>query len=252
MRWSARTIILMGLGIGVAASGTTALWLYEHPTTSVPAWRHATDATAQGTPQDIETLGAEVARLKADKDQLAKLSGEMKSDLATLHSQLARVDRNQESTSQRLNQISDTTGRDSLDGSTVPAARDDKADGATLTPEEERERATARTQAEIDLLEGTLRAEKPDPAWATAAQLALHTTLHNGAFPGVQIVGAECRTTLCRMELALDVATAQDSFRNLIDLAPWSGQGLIQLNAETGLAVMYLAREEYKLPQVTE
>jgi hypothetical protein len=232
----------MGLGVGVAASSAAAVWLYEHPNTSAPAWRHAADATAQGTPQDLETLGAEVARLK----------GETESDLTALRSRLARVDRDQESSSQSLNQIAEKLSRAGLDGSTVPAARDDKADGATLTPEEERERATARTQAEIDLLEGTLRAEKSDPAWATAAQLALHTTLHKEALPRVQLMKAECRTTLCRMELALDGSTAQESFRNLIDLAPWSGQGLIQLNAETGLAVMYLAREEHTLPQVTE
>ena len=242
MRWSARTIILMGLGVGVAASSTAAVWLYEHPNTSAPAWSHAADATARGTPKDLETLGAEVARLK----------GETESDLTALRSRLARVDRDQESSSQSLNQIAEKLSRAGLDGSTVPAARDDKADGATLTPEEERERATARTQAEIDLLEGTLRAEKSDSAWATAAQLALHTTLHKEALPGVQLMKAECRTTLCRMELALDGSTAQESFRNLIDLAPWSGQGLIQLNAETGLAVMYLAREEHTLPQVTE
>ena len=54
------------------------------------------------------------------------------------------------------------------------------------------------------------------------------------------------------MELTLDGSTARESFRNLFDLAPWSGQSLVQIDTETGLAVMYLAREEYMLPQVAE
>jgi len=242
MRWSARNIVLVGLGVGVATSGTAALWLYEHPNTSAPAWRQAADATAQGTPKDIAALEAEVQRLK----------GETEDGLMALRSQLARVDQDQDSSGDKINQLADKINRAGLDGSAVPAAKDDKADSAPLTPEEESQREAARTQAEIGLMEATLRAEKPDPAWASTAQLALHTTLHNGALPGVQMVGAECRATLCRMELTLDGSTAQESFRNLFDLAPWSGQSLIQLDTETGLAVMYLAREEHTLPQLTE
>jgi hypothetical protein len=190
--------------------------------------------------------------LKADKDQLAQFSSEIKSDLTALHSQLAQVGQGQESTDQRLNQIAEKLGRAGLEVSTVPAARDDKADGPALTPEEERERTAVRTRAEIGLMESTLRAEQPDPEWASTAQLALNTKLQEEAIPGVQLLKAECRTTLCRMEMSLDRSTAQESFRNLFDLAPWSGQSLIQLDTETGVAVMYLAREEYTLPQLTE
>ena len=242
MRWSVRTLALVGLGVGMVASSTAALWLYEQPNTSAPAWQQTADSTMRETPKDIAALEAEVARLK----------GETESDLTALRSRLARVDRDQESSGQRLNQIAEKLGRADLDGSTVSAARDDKANSAILTPEEERERAAVQTQAKIELMESTMRAEKSDPAWASTAQLALHTALHKEALPGVQLMKAECRTTLCRMELMLDGSTMQESFRNLIDLAPWSGQSLIQLNAETGLGVMYLAREEFKLPQVAE
>lgn len=186
-----------------------------------------------------------------DKDQLARLSGKLKSDLTALHSQLAQVDRDQEATGNKLTQLAEKMSRADLQVSPVPA-RDDKADGTALTPEQAREREAARTQAEIELMEGTMLSEKSDAAWANTAQLALQTRLQKEALPGVQMVEAECRTTLCRMELSLDGSIPQDNFRNLIDLAPWSGQSLIQIDTETGLAVMYLAREEHSLPQLTE
>jgi len=251
MRWSARTIVLVGLGVGVAVSGAAALWRQAQPNIDEPVGRQATDPTKGGTPKDIAALEAKVAGLKADKEQLARLSGELKGDLTTLHSRLAQVDRDRDATSHKLTQLAEKMSRTDLQGSPVPA-RDDEADGTALTLEQAREREAARTQAEIELMEGTMLSEKPDPAWASSAQLALQTTLQKEAIPGVQMVEAECRTTLCRMELSLDGSIPQDNFRNLVDLAPWSGQSLIQIDTETGLAVMYLAREEHSLPQLTE
>jgi hypothetical protein len=143
-------------------------------------------------------------------------------------------------TGQKLNQIAEKLSRAGLGGSAV-AARDGEADAAPLTLEEERTRAAARTQAEVELMEGTMFAEKPDPDWAPAAQLALHTALQREAFPGIQLVEAACRTTLCRMELALDGSAPQDGFRNLVHLAPWSGESLIYIDTEEGVAVVYRA-----------
>lgn len=242
MKWSARNIVLVGLGVGLVASSAAALWFHEQPNTSARAEHQAANPTTWGTPKDIAALEAEVQRLK----------GETEDGLMALRSQLARVDQDQDSSGDKINQLADKINRAGLDGSSVPAAKDDKADSAPLTPEEESQREAARTQAEIGLMEATLRAEKPDPAWASTAQLALHTTLHNGAPPGVQMVGAECRATLCRMELTLDGSTAQESFRNLFDLAPWPGQSLVQIDTEAGVAVMFFAREEHALPQLTE
>lgn len=241
MKWSTR-IIVIGLGVGVAASGAAALWLHERPNTSAHTWQQAADPTTQGASKDIAALEAEVQRLK----------GETEDGLMALRSQLARVDQDQESSGDKINRIADKINRAGLDGSAVPAASDDKADSAPLTPEEEGQREAARTQAEIGLLEGTLRAEKPDPAWASTAQLALSETFQREAIPGARLVGAECRTTLCRMDLSLDGSTPEDSFRHMTYLAPWSGQSLVQIDTEAGVAVMYLAREEHALPQLTE
>jgi hypothetical protein len=241
MRWSARKLVLVGLGVGVAAYSAATLWLYEQPHTSARVVHPAAGPTKQGRPSNIEALAAEVTRWK----------GKLKSDLTALRSQLARVDRDQDATDQQLNQLADKMSRADFEGATG-AARDEGAEAVPLTPEQEHERAAARDQAELTLMEGTLHAEKHDPAWGSTAQHALHETFQKQAIPGVQMVDAECRSTLCRMELALDDSTAQDSYRNLLNLAPWSGPSLIQIDTETGAAVMYLAREEHTLPQLPE
>jgi hypothetical protein len=179
---------------------------------------------------------------------VARWKGEMKNDLTTLRSQLASVDRDQGATDQQLNQIADKMSRVGLE----EATSDKEAEAAPLTPEQERERAAAREQAELALMEGTLRAETSDPAWANTAQLALQTTFQQEALSGVQMVKAECGSTLCRMELSLDDSTMQESYSSLPDLIPWSAASFLQLNTETGAAVMYLAREEYSLPELQE
>jgi hypothetical protein len=238
---SARTIILVGLGVGIAASGAAALWLHEQPPSSAPAVHNTTAPAKRGMSSDLETLAAEVKRWQ----------GETQSALTALRAQLARVNRAQDVTGQQLDQLAETVSRTGGEGATVPA-RDEGAEAAALTPEQEREREAARAQAELTLMDGTLRAEQPDPAWARTAQLALQTTFHQEALPGVELVDAECRATLCRMELAVDDTIPQDSLRNLLNLAPWSAPTYVQIDTETGAAVMYLAREEHTLPQLGE
>lgn len=234
MRWKARKILSVGLGFGLVAIGAAALWIHERPDTSrafpAPALHQVTDPVKRITPEDIEALKVEIERLKADKDQLARLSGEMKSDLTSLRNRITRA---------------------GLEGSTVPV-RGEEADAANLTPEEELDRAAARTQAQIELIEGVVLAEKTDPKWASEAQPALNEAFQRETIPGMYLVNTECRTTLCRMELFLDGSTPEESFRNLVHFTPWSGESLIHIDLEGGSAAVYLAREGYSLPQLTE
>src|SRR5688572_9938321 len=188
MRWSARKLVLVGLPIMLAASGGAALWTGEQPYTSAHAVPPAAEPATPGTSQDLAALATEVARWK----------GELKNDLTTLRSQLASMDRDQGATDQQLNQIADKMSQVGLEA----VASDKEAEAAYLTPEQERERAVAREQAELTLMEGTLRAETPDPAWANTARFALQTTFHQAALSGIQMVDAECGRTLCRMELS--------------------------------------------------
>lgn len=240
MRWKARKMLSVGLGFGLvlAGVGAAALWMHEHPNTSrafpARAWHQAADPAKRIMPADIEALKAEIERLKADKKGLARLSDEMKSELTSLRSRLTQVERDQES-----------IGRAPLG--------DEKADAPALTPEEELERAEAQTQAQVELIEGTMLTQKTDPEWANTAQLALHEVFQSEATAGILLMNAECRTTLCRMELVLDGSVSpEDSFRKLTHLAPWQGQGFVRIDPEGGSAVVYLSREGDSLPQLIE
>lgn len=175
----------------------------------------------------------------------------MASELTTLRAQLASVDHDQSATDQQLDQIANKLSRVGLEQASNTVS-DKNIEAPPLTPEQEQQRAAARDQAELALLEGTLRAETPDPAWASTARLALQTTFQQEALSGVQLGTTECRKTLCRMEFSLDDSTLQESHTNLPDLIPWSAPGFLKINTETGVAVMYLAREEHSLPEIPE
>ena len=230
-----KTITLLTFGFVTAAGVAALVGLPGRPHPSTQGWRQTGELAKQSTPQEITAFEVEIERLK----------GELRSDLTTLRSQLARIDRDQDSTSQQLSQLAEQLTQ------TVSIETGQNAEEA-LTPEQEQERAQARVQADLMLMEGALLAEQPDPAWANMAQFTLQTTFQQKAIPGLEMVDAECRSTLCRMEIALDDPTMQDGYQNLLNLAPWSGESLIQIDTETGVAVMYLAREDRTLPQVTD
>ena len=228
--------VRLGFGLVLVSIGATALWVhrYSEPshTSTVRAPNQSEDLAKRGTPEDVAGLKAEIERLKDGKAGFEQLSHEM----TALRSQLTQVEREQKLRSQAE--------------SLAPQIGDTEANAATLTPEEEQARTEAQIQTQVALLEGTLLGEKPDSVWGNTAQLALNTTFHSETMAGVQLMKADCRTTLCRLELFLDGSTApEDSFRKLVYSSPWQGQGFVQIDGESGKAVVYLAREGYSLPQ---
>jgi hypothetical protein len=166
-----------------------------------------------------------------------------------LRSQMARLDQRQAASDATVRQLATHLGQINFEGSSAALDGQD-IETAPVTPEQEREQAEARAQAEMALMEETLRTESPDAAWTHSAQSALADTFHAKAIPGAQLLDAHCRATLCRLEITLDSASAQDQYRELFDVAPWGAESLIHLNAETGAVVMYLARETHTLPQL--
>jgi hypothetical protein len=48
--------------------------------------------------------------------------------------------------------------------------------------------------------------------------------------PGLSLVHAECRASLCRLDLDLDgTRSAEESFHTLLHHIPWSGQSFVQV-----------------------
>jgi hypothetical protein len=68
------------------------------------------------------------------------------------------------------------------------------------TVEEER----AVTQARATFLQETLRREARDTAWADGAERGVSDALREARREGVALLGVECHTTACRLELTYD------------------------------------------------
>lgn len=239
MRVNARTMLAAGLGCGCVLAGVV-FWMYEghdasHESAAISLDRFD-DSAKQDNPEDMEALRTETERLKGSRNDVERLSAE----LSSLRSTLAKVSQDQASMAQSIDQAS---------------SREAPGEAATLelTPEEELERADAQTQAQFELIDGTLLAEESDSDWASSANLALHEAFQSEDMKGVALVGVECRTTICRLELSLDnSAYPEDSFYHLVHVTPWQGQKLFRINEENGEAVVYLAREGHSLPQLEE
>jgi hypothetical protein len=228
---------LVALSFGGSAALAIVLGLPARPHPSTQAWRHTTRQTPSVQPSDLTAVHAAVTQLQKELQQ----------DVTTLRSQVARLNQHQAVSDAALDQLVASLSQTDFEESAVILAGQDM-ETAPATPEQERENAEARAQAELAVLEETLHTEQADTAWAATAQLALTDTFHAKAIPGAQLLDAHCRTTLCRLEIRLESATAQDQYRELFDVAPWSGESLIHFNAETGAAVMYLARADHALP----
>jgi hypothetical protein len=70
---------------------------------------------------------------------------------------------------------------------------------------------------------------------------------------GVHLVQVDCRTSLCRLELALaDASSPGENLEQLLHYARWEGAGFAQIDETSGTAVVYLSREGYALPQARE
>src|SRR5262249_46599157 len=172
----------------------------------------------------------------------------MQRELNAFRSQLIQVDKGQTSLAQAMDQL-----RTHVLAARPESPRESKRGAATASrsPEEEVARAAAQVQAQIETLEAAVRGEKPDPAWARDTEQTLHAMFQGKESPGFFLVHAECRTSLCRVELALHETMApEESFRTLLHRMPWSGQRFMQIaEGEAPQVVMYLAREGYALPQ---
>lgn len=104
-----------------------------------------------------------------------------------------------------------------------------------------------------EILENQLRTEQTDPKWAKYAQTKLSSLYGVVANKGVQFVAADCRSTICKVNMVLDHPGKQNELqlRILMDSpTPWRAPRFMQLNKQTGEVVMYMMREDYQLPKL--
>ena len=144
----------------------------------------------------------------------------------------------------------------------VPAAptSDQEAGAPALSRQEELQRADAQVQAQEDLIEETVVSERSDPDWVPAAETAISEMFQAKEIQSLKLVDAQCRTTLCRIEIAENGSVADggggfdEGFRKLLIHTPWQGQGFGRIYDPFGpspTGVLFLAREGNALPQPT-
>ena len=120
------------------------------------------------------------------------------------------------------------------------------------------EQAEAQTDAQQALVEQAIVSEKLDPSWAPRAEASLHSLFEQSEIHSLKLLSAQCRATICRMEIAPSDSEGTDdfalSFRRMLLHMPWQGQGFGRVYNPFGpspTAVLFLAREGASLPQPT-
>ncbi|PXF60269.1 MAG: hypothetical protein C4B58_00035 [Deltaproteobacteria bacterium] len=234
---------LLSFGLALVGIGAAVFWMYGCYSAS-----HGSSITGPSSLEAINALEAEIKEMKGGSSDLERRSAEMNSELTSLRSQLVDLNQGQE----LIDRIA-SAGLESL-GESAP---DGEGAAAELTPEEEAEQVEAQTMELIEFFEETILTEGTDPEWSSLAELALDDASKSEEMTEFNLVDAKCGTTMCRMELSLDGSESpEESFRKLVHLAPWQGEGFIRVqdgnDRESAQAVIYLARDGYSLPQHRE
>ncbi|MEE9397883.1 MAG: hypothetical protein V3V31_12810 [Methylococcales bacterium] len=128
---------------------------------------------------------------------------------------------------------------------------DGEKDYSGITKSEE------KAMQRIALLEENVRSEPVDNNWTPQAEDAIHRALSDAELGGTAIINVDCRSTLCRMEIAHDNSQAllafQDTFFSQVSgLLPGVLMDHIERENGTTETVVYLARESYALPSLEE
>ncbi len=230
---------LLSFGLALVGFGSAVFWMYGRYSAS-----HGSSITDSNSLEAIKALEAEIKELKGGSSDLERRSAGMNAELASLRSQLSNLNQGQESIDRVASAGEERSG--------ISAADDVEGAASELTPEEEAGRVEAQTLELINKFEETIFTEGTDPEWSGLAELALDEASKSEEMAEFNLVDAKCGITMCRMEFSLDSSESpEESFRKLVDFAPWQGEGFIHVqdgsDEEPGRAMLYLAREGYSL-----
>jgi hypothetical protein len=220
----------------LAAVTATATYLWRHyDRSSEPEVSAAASTTAErqapATPFASTGVIAHASTFQQDRDRSA---ADLNAHIAALAAQI-----------------------DNLKRQAASATANQEPTAPTLTREEELQRGDAQADAQEKLVEQTILSERLDPSWAPAAETAIRRMFDDSQTESLKLVGAQCRATLCRIDIAASAAAGEggdfdQSFRNLLVRMPWQAQGFGRVYDPFGpspTAVFFLAREGSSLPQ---
>lgn len=122
-----------------------------------------------------------------------------------------------------------------------------------LGPAERAALADRQSLDQASLVSETHLEEAVDPGWAPQAQQSVHAMFANEALEGFTLTSADCRASMCRIEMGVEEAIAgPEAFRKLQQNTPWNGAGFVEITLDPPGAVLYLAREGASIPDLDE
>jgi hypothetical protein len=150
--------------------------------------------------------------------------------------------------------VTPTLSRNPLGGLMTDAAAPSVSTNGSFV--EDLQQANEQADAQQALVEQAIVSEKLDPSWAPRAEASLHSLFEQSEIHSLKLLSAQCRATICRMEIAPSDSEGTDdfdlSFRRMLLHMPWQGQGFGRVYNPFGpspTAVFFLAREGASLPQ---
>jgi hypothetical protein len=166
----------------------------------------------------------------------------MKSDLASLRASLTSLAAEVQSASLGRGKAAERVPRDE------PQAVDSQAQGAAAM-----ERTAKLEEARLEAIEATLRREAIDATWTAQATDAIEQAMGDKALEGSVLHALECRSTLCRVEVAHQnpIARADFMLRFAMMVGPVLPSMTVQpIEGDDGSSTssIYLARQGYELP----
>ncbi|MGR8978621.1 MAG: hypothetical protein ACU84H_00815 [Gammaproteobacteria bacterium] len=123
----------------------------------------------------------------------------------------------------------------------------------------ERNEATARLQAQrleqFAAIESVFASESPDPNWSGETSAWMRQTLADKDIGKINASNAECRTSLCRLEINIDNRSSDQTSMMLAhklgDRLPRAEYDKIDEGNGTTTVILYLFREGYNPPPLT-
>ncbi len=182
-------------------------------------------------------------------------------ELVALRNRLARVENLQPSLSllqDRLSQL-EVTQRDLRAELGAELLRDDRfaygeqIDGSAVPPDgSEGERA----QNLLAHVETHFWQESDDPTWSRDTETSIAQALTSAAFDASRLLAADCRTTLCQVEVSHESEVAQEGFINTFPFVLSFETEVFYQHIDDGSSmprtVMYMARAGQQLPVPTQ
>jgi hypothetical protein len=114
----------------------------------------------------------------------------------------------------------------------------------------------ARFARRLDQLEGDFQAQASDPQWRSEAETSISSALKGPAFGRTLVQAAECRTSICRLQVSHGSQREQDGFLlSFLHTLAWNTNTVTRTQPRPDGRIeqtIYLSRAGRPLPQILE